>query len=113
MTTRKASAPSDARKAEPQDARAAFAPPAGAWPPWMKWVASALIAFHVAAVFWGPLGFASRGSPLTGSVAGVLRPYMDALYLNRGYSFFAPDVGPSRLVRYKIEFADGRDPVVG
>jgi len=79
----------------------------------MKWVASALIAFHVAAVFWGPLAFASRGSPLTGSVAVVLRPYMDALYLNRGYSFFAPDVGPSRLVRYKIEFADGREPVVG
>jgi hypothetical protein len=114
MTTRKAAAPSDGvRRAEPQDAQGSLSPPAGAWPAWLKVLASALIALHLTAVFWAPLAFASAGSPFTGSVFGVLRPYIDALYLNHGYSFFAPDVGPSRLVRYKVEFADGREPVVG
>jgi hypothetical protein len=28
--------------------------------------------------------------------------YLDALYLNHGYSFFAPDPGPGRLVYYDI-----------
>ncbi|MCI0357770.1 MAG: hypothetical protein L0211_04690 [Planctomycetaceae bacterium] len=113
MTTRKASAPKDARKAEPQDAQADSPPPAGAWSPWLKWVASALIAFHLTAVFWGPLAFACAGSPLTDSVFSVLRPYIQGMYLNHGYSFFAPNVGSSQLLRYKIEFTDGREPVVG
>lgn len=114
MTTRKAAAPSEGpRKAEPQDALQQSTEPAGSWSPWLKWVASALIAFHLTAVFVAPLAFASRGSPATDSTFAVLRPYIDALYLNHGYSFFAPDVGPSHLVRYKIEFADGREPFVG
>jgi hypothetical protein len=113
MTTRKVAAPSEGpRKAEPQDAalhRSATAP----WPGWAKALASALIAFHLTAVFWGPLAFGSAGSPFTDGVFGVLRPYIDALYLNHGYSFFAPDVGPSHLVDYRVEFADGREPVTG
>ncbi len=119
MTTRKGAAPTEgARRAEPQEAPGqdsgqSSPPAAGAWPPWLKGLASALIAVHLAAVFWGPLAFACAGSPLTRPVFGVLRPYIDALYLNHGYSFFAPEVGPSRLVRYKVEFADGREPVVG
>jgi hypothetical protein len=114
MTTRKAAAPSDGpRKGESQEAHGKSSAPARAWPPWLKGLASALIAFHLTAVVWGPLAFACMGSPLTDSVFGVLRPYIDALYLNHGYSFFAPDVGPSRLLRYKVEFADSREPVVG
>jgi hypothetical protein len=112
MTTRKSSAAADTpRTAEPQDAPANRAAPP--WSPTIKLLASALIVLHVVAVFWAPLAFASAGSPLTDSVFAVLRPYIDALYLNHGYSFFAPDVGPSRLVRYKVEFADGRPPVEG
>lgn len=38
----------------------------------------------------------------------LLRPYIDALYLNHGYAFFAPDPGPSHLLRARLEFADGR-----
>jgi hypothetical protein len=119
MTTRKGAAPAEgARRAEPksadsQDASSQSTTPAGPWRPWLKLLASALIAFHLPAVFWGPLAFACAGSPLTDSVFAVLRPYLDALYLNHGYSFFAPDVGPSRLVRYKVEFADGREAITG
>jgi len=113
MTTRKAAAPSDGtRKAEPQDASPGPTTTAP-WSLWIKALASALIAFHLTAVLWGPLAFGSVGSPFSDGVFTVLRPYIDALYLNHGYSFFAPDVGPSHLVRYKVEFPDGRESVVG
>ena len=37
----------------------------------------------------------------------VFRPYLEAAYLDHGYAFFAPDPGPSHLVRYELEFDDG------
>jgi hypothetical protein len=81
--------------------------------PWAKAALSGLILFHVAAVFWAPLAFAGRGSPLTDGVFRYLRPYAVAMYLDHGYSFFAPEVGPGSVVRYKVEFDDGREPVGG
>lgn len=44
---------------------------------------------------------------------GWFRPYINAMYLNHGYAFFAPNPGPSHLVRYRIEFDDGREPIEG
>ena len=35
------------------------------------------------------------------------------MYLDHGYAFFAPNPGPCHLVHYKVEFADGRQPVEG
>jgi hypothetical protein len=35
------------------------------------------------------------------------------LDLDHGYAFFAPEPGPLHLVRYKVEFSDGRPPVEG
>ena len=80
-----------------------------------KLVLSGLILFHLAAVFWAPFAFAASrgGSPFAGPIALMLRPYMQALFLDHGYFFFAPDPGASYLVRYKIEFDDGREPVTG
>jgi hypothetical protein len=43
---------------------------------------------------------------------GYLGWYIDAGYLNHGYFFFAPNPGPSHLIRARIEFADGRAPIV-
>lgn len=34
-------------------------------------------------------------------------PYLRAGYLNHGYRFFAPNPGPSHLVRYEIELRSG------
>ena len=112
MTTRTAPGPADRpRKAEPQDASNS------SWPPWKKWAASALIALHVTAVFWAPFAFACNvegsSSPLADPIARALRPYIEALYLDHGYFFFAPNPGPSHLVEYKVEFADGRAAVTG
>ena len=76
-------------------------------------VASALIVFHLTAVFWAPFAFACGPSPFAAAVMNWFRPYCAMMYLDHGYSFFAPDPGPGRLVHYKVEFADGRQPIEG
>ncbi|MDX1947640.1 MAG: hypothetical protein SFU86_19740 [Pirellulaceae bacterium] len=110
MTTRKPPAAGDGpRQSESQEATTI------SWQ--LKALLSALLAFHVTAVFWAPLMFASSGpqgtSPFAEAGMAVLRPYIGAMFLDHGYAFFAPDPGPSHLVRYQIEFADGRQPIVG
>jgi len=37
----------------------------------------------------------------------VFRPYLDLLYLNHGYSFFAPEPGPSYVIEYEVRRKDG------
>jgi hypothetical protein len=85
--------------------------------PGIKLVISGLIIFHLTAVFWAPFAFACNvggsSSPLADPVGRWLHPYMVAMYLDHGYFFFAPNPGPSHLVRYKVEFAGGRPPVEG
>ncbi len=38
---------------------------------------------------------------------GLLMPYLRAGYLNHGYRFFAPEPGPSHLVRYELDLKSG------
>jgi hypothetical protein len=37
----------------------------------------------------------------------VFRPYLQALYLNHGYNFFAPEPNPTTLLDFEAERADG------
>ncbi|MEX2560570.1 MAG: hypothetical protein WD403_11685 [Pirellulales bacterium] len=74
------------------------------WSPGRRAVVSALLAAHLLAVLVGPW---SR-SILSDFLRGVYRPYLQAAYLDHGYKFFAPDPGPSHLIRYELEFGDGR-----
>ena len=80
-------------------------------------LASALILFQITAIFWPPFTFASRTesgtSPFADGVMSWLRPYASLIYLDHGYSFFAPRIVGGHLVHYKVEFADGRTPVEG
>ena len=48
-----------------------------------------------------------QNSELAAGCAGSFRPYLDALCLANGYRFFAPEPGPSHLVRYEITHDDG------
>ena len=68
---------------------------------------SVVLAVHVLAVFVGPWAMPGEGSQLAGDIAQLLQPYSQALCLDNGYRFFAPDPGPSHLVRYDVELADG------
>jgi hypothetical protein len=95
-------------------------PPTGApaaIAPWLKGVLSLLLTLHVLAVFVPPFAFASNvggsTSPFADGLFTVLRPYIGVMFLDHGYFFFAPTPGPSHLVDYKVEFADGREPVEG
>jgi hypothetical protein len=86
---------------------------AATWSLTTRRIASVLIALHVAAVFAAPFAFACGSSPFADGVMRLLRPYVDALYLNHGYAFFAPNPGASHLVRYRVEFDDGRPSIEG
>jgi hypothetical protein len=77
------------------------------WSPRARVVASVLILIHLTAAFVAALVAAPPYSELSSAVAEVFRPYVNAADLNHGYRFFAPDPGPSHLVRYRLEFADG------
>jgi len=66
------------------------------------------VAFHLVAVVAPPMG-----APVPQLMYRATRPYIDLLYLDHGYAFFAPQVGANHLVEYRVEFEDEREPVVG
>jgi hypothetical protein len=70
-------------------------------------LASVLILLHVVAVWVAPFSATMPPSPLAVTLRSVFRSYEDAAFLNHGYKFFAPDPGPTHLVRYEIELSDG------
>lgn len=65
-----------------------------------------MILAHLSAVIAPPLAFQSRGprglSPSVSLLLSPLAAYGQFLYLDRGYAFFAPDPGPSHLMRVEI-----------
>jgi hypothetical protein len=75
------------------------------WSRPIRWLVSVLVIYHLAAVLMGPLSVPEALIP--SALAPVFRPYHSAAYLNHGYKFFAPDPGPSHLIRYDVELADG------
>ena len=84
-------------------------PPAPAtWSVRVRAVASVLIALHLAAVILAACTIIPPQSELLMALSTPLRPYINAADLNHGYRFFAPDPGPSHLVRYHLAWADGR-----
>ncbi len=90
----------------------------GAWRPSVRMVVSLLLILHLGAVFLGPFAFATQAgpggeSPFASLLMGVFRPYIDLAYLNHGYFFFAPNPGASFIVRYRIDYEDGRPAITG
>ncbi|MGD9724060.1 MAG: hypothetical protein AB7O59_22595 [Pirellulales bacterium] len=75
--------------------------------PVVRALVSGLVIVHVVGVFLGPFAMPPQTSQLAATVANFYRPYVDTLYLANGYRFFAPEPGPSHLVRYQLTFDDG------
>ncbi len=70
---------------------------------------SGLVAFHLFAVFVGPwAAIREQTSPLAADCRRLVAPYVDALYLGNGYRFFAPEPGPSHLVKYDLTLPGGQ-----
>lgn len=85
--------------------------PMSPWSAPRRAVVSFLVAIHVLAVYLGPLAV-PPSSEVSAAGRAVLRPYIDAAYLNHGYRFFN-EPGPSHRMRYRLEFADGRAASIG
>ncbi len=75
--------------------------------PAVRRLVSVLVALHVAVVFIGPWAMPPQASQLGGTLARLCQPYLEALFLANGYRFFAPEPGPSHLVRYELTMDDG------
>lgn len=74
-------------------------------------VVSLLLAFHVFAVFISP-GAMPPVSPLLQDGYRLVLPYNEALFLNHGYHYFAPDPGASTIISYEIPRPEDA-PIVG
>lgn len=68
---------------------------------------SLLLVWHISALLVAPAAVPPT-SELVLNVWRWYRPYLDLLYLNHGYHFFAPEPGPSHLIRYVTTYEDGR-----
>ncbi|MDA1165890.1 MAG: hypothetical protein O3B13_22560 [Planctomycetota bacterium] len=73
----------------------------------VRGLVSVLLALHLVAIASAPLAMDPASLPAQ-KVFAVFRPYLDAAFLNHGYHFFAPEPGPSHLIRYELSFSDGR-----
>ena len=74
-------------------------------------VLSLWLAFHVFAVFISPAAM-PPASPLLEDGYRLALPYNEALFLNHGYHYFAPNPGASTLIAWEIPRA-GEAPAVG
>ncbi len=73
------------------------------WPAWARGLVSLLLVWHLAAIFLAPFSQPPT-SRLVAFLAQnpVVRAYTDPLYLNHGYSFFAPEPGPGHVIEYTL-----------
>lgn len=74
---------------------------------WLRRVVSVGLLWHLIALVIAPLAVAPT-SPLWQRAWLTFRPYLEAMNLNHGYHFFAPEPGPSHLVSYELRYEDGR-----
>ncbi len=81
---------------------------------WIRVLVSVLLVWHLTAVALAPMSLAPS-SQLVVNIAQQppMQWYLDALYLNHGYHFFAPDPGDGRLIRYEVFDARGGSIVQG
>jgi len=72
----------------------------------VRTVISVLLILHLVAIASAPLAM-EPASLVAQKVFGFFRPYLDGAFLNHGYHFFAPEPGPSHLIRYELALPDG------
>jgi hypothetical protein len=83
----------------------------GQWPLFVRLLISLLVAWHLLAVFMAPLSVSvemapksDNEPPMTTVLAqhSPMQWYLDALYLNHGYHFFAPDPPEGHLIHFQV-----------
>jgi hypothetical protein len=92
------------REGSPAPARRANGRPSLA----VRIAVSAILVFHLFAVFIAPMSVPPSSNLIMDIAQGTsLQLYLDALYINHGYAFFAPDPGSGKLVRWEVMNAQG------
>ncbi|MGL4463115.1 MAG: hypothetical protein ACRC1K_13285 [Planctomycetia bacterium] len=76
------------------------------WSPARRRFVSLLLLYHLAAILIAPLAVPPT-SGLFLSGWRVVRPYIELLYLNHGYHYFAPEPEASTLISFTVTRADG------
>jgi hypothetical protein len=71
-----------------------------------RWAVNLWLVFHVAAIIIAPASV-RPSSDLVRSAWRVVGPYLQVLYLNHGYHFFAPEPAESTLLAFEAELGDG------
>lgn len=84
---------------------------AGNWPPWSRYLVTAVILFHLGALLAGsfakePASFLEKG------MAGAYAWYFQAIDQGYSYRFYAPEPGPTPVVTATIRHPDGREESV-
>jgi len=74
--------------------------------PWLRRVLTLFLLVHVSAVCVPPISV-EPASLLSSYLWTGLQPYIEATFLDHGYRFFAPEPGPSHLIRYDLQLPDG------
>jgi hypothetical protein len=72
----------------------------------LRWGVNLWLVFHLSAIL-AAASSAGPGSELNYAVWKVFQPYLQVLYLNHGFGFFAPEPVPSTLMDYELELPDG------
>jgi hypothetical protein len=76
------------------------------WQICWKGAVSLWLAYHLLAITVGPASIPPT-TPIFPWSWPAFGPYLQWTYMNHGYHFFAPDPGPSTLIRYSGVRADG------
>jgi hypothetical protein len=84
----------------------AEARPRSPWPKLVRRAVSVWLVLHLAAIIIAPASVAPT-SELILSGWNLFRPYLQVLYLDHGYHFFAPEPGESTLLSFVAERPDG------
>jgi hypothetical protein len=72
----------------------------------LRWAINLGLVLHVAAIIIAPAAV-SPSSDLVQAGWDLFQPYLQILYLNHGYHFFAPEPGDSTLLAFQAERPDG------
>ena len=75
-------------------------------PRWLRLAVSLWLVFHLGAIIIAPAAV-GPSSELVHAAWNFYGPYIELLYLNHGYHFFAPEPEESTLVAYEAERPDG------
>jgi len=71
----------------------------------LRWAVNLWLVFHLSAIIIAPASV-GPSSDLVRSGWILFKPYLQTLYLNHGYHFFAPEPAQSTLVAYVVERPD-------